>query len=72
MKKVNIEKIEELRKSKCYSCEEMSYKMNYASRSTYRLKKTCKRKFTLNDLLIISELFDCSVDSLVENIQEEN
>lgn len=68
MKKVNIKKIEELRKSKCYSCEEMSYKMNYSSRSAYPLKKTCKRKFTLNDLLIISDLFDCSVDSLLKNI----
>lgn len=63
--KVNIELIEQLRKSRGYSMEQMAAKLNYNSRATYCNKVNEHRNFTLNDLLIVSMIFDTELSELI-------
>lgn len=63
--KVNIELIEQLRKQRGYSMEQMAAKLNYNSRATYCNKVNEHRSFTLNDLLIVSMIFDMELSELV-------
>lgn len=64
--KVNIELIEQLRKQRGYSMEQMAAKLNYNSRATYCNKVNEHRSFTLNDLLIVSMIFDIELSELIK------
>lgn len=63
--KINIELIEQLRKQRGYSMEQMAAKLNYSSRATYCNKVNGHRNFTLNDLLIVSMIFDTELSELI-------
>lgn len=64
--KINIELIEQLRKQRGYSMEQMAAKLNYNSRATYCNKVNEHRGFTLNDLLIVSMIFDIELSELIK------
>lgn len=64
--KINIELIEQLRKQRGYSMEQMAAKLNYNSRATYCNKVNEHRSFTLNDLLIVSMIFDIELSELIK------
>lgn len=64
--KINIELIEQLRKQRGYSMEQMAAKLNYNSRATYCNKVNGHRNFTLNDLLIVSMIFDIELSELIK------
>lgn len=64
--KVNIELIEQLRKSRGYNMEQMAVKLNYSSRATYCNKINRHRSFTLNDLLKVSMIFDIELSELIK------
>lgn len=64
--KINIELIEQLRKQRGYSMEQMAAKLNYSSRATYCNKVNGHRSFTLNDLLIVSMIFDTELSELIK------
>lgn len=65
MKKVNMDLLEKYRVKKGYSMEKISYILGYNARGTYALKITGKRKFTIEDMANLSDLYSCSIDSLM-------
>ena len=64
--KINIELIEQLRKQRSYSMEQMAAKLNYSSRATYCNKVNGHRSFTLKDLMVISSIFNVELSELVK------
>jgi transcriptional regulator with XRE-family HTH domain len=62
---INIDLIEQLRKNKNYSMEQMAEKLNYRSRATYCNKVKGHRNFTLKDIVAISMIFNKDISELI-------
>lgn len=72
MKKLDIKKLERLRSNRGYSMEKVSYLLGYSGRTAYTLKVTGKRKFSIDDIANLSDLYGCTIDSLFTCQEKEN